>query len=180
MRYNSGLVKFDALISPQNPIAKYCHITYYARISKHTQICGRINHQGCVLLHRDFLVRHSTQELIGRGFRLRTTRDCSTCCPGSGIAHFRAICRRLVRLWLSARAVVRRVEQALRLERWDPCLYVADLLVGHGHVMRASALTAGLGCFPVSRCRLCWSRAYQRHAGTSPDFAVEWAMQRRE
>jgi hypothetical protein len=53
---------------------------------------GRINHQGCVLLHRDFLVRHSTQELIGRGFRLRTTRDCNTCCPGSGIAHFRAIC----------------------------------------------------------------------------------------
>lgn len=40
--------------------------------------------QGCVFEHRDFRVRHSTQELIGRGFRLRTTRDCNTC-PCSGI-----------------------------------------------------------------------------------------------
>jgi hypothetical protein len=53
-----------------------------------------------------------------------------------------------------------------------PCLYVADLLVGHGHVMRASAVMAGLGSFPVSRCRLCWSLAYQSHAGTRFDFEV--------
>lgn len=54
--------------------------------------------QGCVFEHRDFRVRHSTQELIGRGFLRRTTRDCNTD-PCSGIAHtlhLFAITRRVV------------------------------------------------------------------------------------
>ena len=53
---------------------------------------------GCVFEHRDFRVRHSTQELMGRGFLLRTTRDCNTD-PCSGIAHtlhLFAITRRVV------------------------------------------------------------------------------------
>jgi hypothetical protein len=42
--------------------------------------------QGWVLEQRDLRVRHSTQELMGRGFLRRTTRDCKTC-PGSGMSH---------------------------------------------------------------------------------------------
>jgi hypothetical protein len=45
---------------------------------------------GCVFEHRLLRVRHSTQELIGRGFLLRTTLDCN-CCSGILDNHVRAI-----------------------------------------------------------------------------------------
>jgi hypothetical protein len=78
-------------------------------------------------------------------------------------------------LWLRApSAMVRCSGEAVR---WDPCLYVADRRLGQSHVMGASALTVGLGSIPLSRCRLCWSLAYQRHAGTRSDFAVEVARE---